>query len=95
MQNGVRCLARVLLTYQGVHKLTTLRQIINRWAPESENDTDAYLDHVCQFCCASPDNPFTLTPSRLLALAKAIIKFENGQSLPDDVVLAGVDAAFT
>jgi len=94
MENGIRCLAKVLLAYQSRHGLLTLRGLINRWAPDTENDTDAYLEDVCHFCCASPDNPYTLTPSRLLSLVSAIIKHENGTSLPPDVVLAGVDAAF-
>lgn len=94
-EHGIRCLAKVLLAYQGVHKLTTLRQMIGRWAPDSENDTDAYLDHVCHFCCASPDNPYTLTPPRLLSLVSAIIKHENGTNpYSPEVVLAGVDSAY-
>lgn len=94
-EDGIRMGARVLIAYQVRHKLMTLRGIINRFAPESENDTDAYLDHVCQFCCASPDNPFPLTPSRLMALVSAIIKHENGSNpYPPAVVQAGVDAAY-
>lgn len=94
-ENGIRCLAKVLLTYQAKHGLTTLRQMIGRWAPESENDTEAYLDHVCHFCCAAPDNPYTLTPSRLTSLVAAIIKHENGvQPYSPDVLQEGVDAAF-
>ena len=94
-ENGIRALARTLLTYQGKHGLTTLRQMIGRWAPPAENDTDAYLDDVCEFCCASPDNPYTLTPSRLMALVSAIIKHENGSNpYSPAVVQAGVDAAY-
>ena len=94
-QNGIRCLAKVLLAYQAKHKLTTLRGMIQRWAPESENDTEAYLEHVCFACSASPDNPYILTPSRLTTLVNAIIKHENGvnPSSPQ-VVQEGVDAAF-
>jgi len=94
-QNGIRCLAKVLIAYQAKHGLTTLRQMIGRWAPESENDTDAYLDHVCQACSASPDNPYTLTPSRLTTLVNAIIKHENGVNpYTPQVVQQGVDAAY-
>lgn len=94
-ENGIRCLAKVLLAYQAKHGLTTLRQMIERWAPDSENDTEAYLDDVCHFCCASPDNPYTLTPSRLTSLVGAIIKHENGSNpYAPAVVQAGVDAAY-
>lgn len=93
-EHGIRAAARILIRYQS-RGLKTLRQIIRTWAPENENDTDAYLDHVCQFCCASPDNPYTLTPSRLLTLVNAIIRHENGADpYSPEVVQAGVDAAY-
>lgn len=94
-QNGIRCLAKVLLAYQGKHGLTTLRGMIARWAPDTENDTDAYLDHVCQACSASPDNPYVLTPPRLTTLVNAIIRHENGVNpYTPQVVQEGVDAAY-
>jgi hypothetical protein len=94
-EHGIRALAKVLLSYQGTHKLLTLRAMVTRWAPPNENDTEAYIESVCQSCCASPDNPYTLTPSRMLPLVKAIIRHENGQMpYPPDVVQNGVDAAY-
>lgn len=94
-ENGIRALARVLISYQAKHGLRTLRQMVSRWAPESENDTEAYIESVCQQCGASPDNPYILTPGRLLPLVRAIIKHENGQMpYAADVLQAGVDAAY-
>ena len=94
-EHGIRALAKVLLAYQYKHGLRTLRQMVSRWAPETENDTDAYIDAVCRACFASPDNPYTLTPSRLLPLVAAIIKHENGeQPYSADVLQNGVDAAY-
>src|SRR5471032_760738 len=37
---GVRALANVLLTYQRVYGLKTLREIINRWAASKHSHTD-------------------------------------------------------
>lgn len=94
-EHGIRALAKVLIAYQAKHGLTTIGQMINRWAPPVENDTDAYVIAVCKACSASPNNPYTLTPSRLATLAKAIIHQENGeQPYSDDVIEAGVDSAF-
>lgn len=94
-EHGIRALAKVLIAYQTKHGFTTIGQMINRWAPPVENDTDAYVIAVCKACSASPNNPYTLTPSRLAALAKAIIHQENGeQPYSDDVIEAGVDSAF-
>lgn len=94
-ENGIRAGAKTLIAYQAKHGLTTIGQMINRWAPPVENDTDAYVIAVCKACSASPNNPYTLTPSRLATLAKAIIHQENGeQPYSDDVIEAGVDSAF-
>jgi hypothetical protein len=43
---GIRALAKILLNYQDKYGLDTIRKIINRYAPESENDTDAYVKSV-------------------------------------------------
>jgi hypothetical protein len=40
---GIRALAKTLLAYQNQHGCKTIRQIINRWAPPSENKTEAYV----------------------------------------------------
>ena len=94
-EHGIRALARVLLSYQGTHRLLTLRQMISRWAPPNENDTDAYIESVCQSCCASPDNPYLLTPVRMVPLVSAIIKHENGvQPYTKDQLQTGVDEAY-
>ncbi|MEE0235493.1 MAG: hypothetical protein UD961_04965 [Bacteroidales bacterium] len=43
---GYRAAIKILLGYIG-DGLTTPRQIINRWAPATENDVDSYLHLVC------------------------------------------------
>lgn len=45
---GFRALARILITYQDKHDIHTIAAAIARWAPMSENDTKAYVNHVCQ-----------------------------------------------
>lgn len=45
---GIRAAARVLINYQDRYDICTIRGIINRWAPPSENDTDKYIDTICQ-----------------------------------------------
>jgi hypothetical protein len=95
-ENGIRALARVLMNYQAMHGLKTLRKMISRWAPSIENDTEAYVESVCKACNASPDSPYTLTPARTRDLVKAIIKHENGlQPYDEATITTGVDRAFT
>lgn len=47
---GIRALAKVLLTYCNKHGLKSPWSIINRWAPPTENNTAAYVMHVCGTC---------------------------------------------
>lgn len=46
MAYGYRAAFITLRTYYSKHNCRTLREIINRWAPPSENDTEKYLDIV-------------------------------------------------
>lgn len=95
-EHGIRALAKVLQAYQVKHGLMTIAQMIDRWAPPNENDTEAYTLAVCKACSASPNNPYLLTPPRLATMVTAIIRHENGeQPYTTDTLNAGVDAAFT
>src|SRR5579872_14880 len=43
---GIRAIARILITYQDKYGLQGVKGIISRWAPSSENKTDAYVAAV-------------------------------------------------
>lgn len=94
-ENGIRAGARILLNYQRIDGLSTLRQFISRWAPPSDNDTSTYLTNVCNALGADPDVPYDVTDGdRLAALVCAVIKQEQGQQpFSPDVVQAAVTAA--
>ena len=67
------------MTYRMKHGLSTVREIINRWAPPVENNTDAYVDHVCRRLGVAPDHPLDFgNPQVYLHLARAIAYHENG-----------------
>jgi hypothetical protein len=85
---GIRAMARVLMNYQTVHKLDTVRQLVSRWAPMHENPTDNYAAFVAQRVGVKPDQPIVVT-HHLTALVNAIIEFENGNNpySPDQVGL--------
>lgn len=77
---GIRALARVLGTYYQQHGLDTVRGLINRWAPDHENDTNAYVAHVADFLNVEPDTPIDVMRWNIRqALVRAIIKHENGK----------------
>ncbi len=95
---GIRALARTLITYQDKHGLRTIRQIIGRWAPPVENNTNAYVRAVAEATDLDADQILDLHNfDYLFPLTKAIIKHENGQQPYTDaqitkaLVLAGVE----
>ncbi len=76
---GIRALAALLTTYQDRHGLRTVRQIIGRWAPGAENDTAAYVRHVCARMDRAPGDALDLHAfSDLRPLVEAIITHELG-----------------
>jgi len=94
---GIRALARVLINYQDRHNLRTVRDVISRWAPPVENNTSAYVDHVCTKLNVFPNDALDLHEYGVLrGLVEAIIAHENGQmpysaaELDAGLVLAGV-----
>ena len=84
---GIRALMRILLVYRFHHKKTTIDDIISRWAPPSENDTDAYIDFVCDKVGLNPMDELTNSIEDYLPLVKAIILMENGKQPYDDELL--------
>ncbi len=55
MAYGFRAAFRTLDTYYHVHRLRTLREIINRFAPPVENETAAYVRAVATWAGVDPD----------------------------------------
>jgi hypothetical protein len=70
--------------------LFSVRQIINTWAPPSENDTGAYVNAVAAGLGVNADDG--LDESYLPDLIAAIIRHENGmQPYSADVISRGVE----
>jgi len=92
---GFRAMGIILLNYVRLHHLTTVNQIIGRWAPPNENDTDAYAVHVSQLVHIGINTPADFTkPDLLAALTKAISIHECGDWLFQDADLkAGIALA--
>jgi len=95
-QFGIRAMCRILLTYKQ-RGLTTVDMIINRWAPDSENDTVAYIDSVCAQMGVERGQEIDVDDTAVMRpLLKAIIKHENGSqpysdaAIDDAMRLAGI-----
>lgn len=76
---GYRAVFMLLHTYRIRHGLRTVRGMISRWAPPSENHTEAYIRAVTADTGIGPDEPVdTLDPATMIPLAAAISRVENG-----------------
>ena len=68
-------------TYYHKYRLYTIRGIITRWAPSSENDTSAYVDNVSRLTGIDPDEPIGIPsehPARWMMVGVAMAIQENG-----------------
>ena len=69
MTMGYRAAWRILETYykhfEAQHKPFTPRNIILRWAPPNENDSEAYLRSICRLTTLAGNAPLP-RPSRIL-----------------------------
>jgi hypothetical protein len=86
-ENGIRALAKLVLAYRGKdgmpgiggQGIDTVREVINRWAPGVENDTEAYIKAVAAGVGVAPNQPIDLRNFRtLIAITTDIIQHENG-----------------
>lgn len=95
---GFRAIARVLIAYQTNDNDRSIRQVISRWAPATENDTQVYIAHVVELTGFSPDAPLNFhTYEHCAPVTKAIATHESGGWMFDDrdltsgMILAGVE----
>ena len=73
-------------TYYHKYRLYTIRTIIRRWAPSSENNTEAYIANVSRLTGIAPDEPLGIPldqPARWMMLGAAMAIQENGTSYLD------------
>lgn len=81
LAGGLHAGLTTLCSYYRHHGCKTISQIINRWAPPSENPTASYAAFVAKYCGVGVDDPVdVLDPQFLLKLATAIIDDEQGGS---------------
>ena len=76
---GYRAIFVLLHTYRVRHGLRSIREMISRWAPPSENRTEAYIRAVSADTGIGPDEALeTLDPATMVPVAAAISRVENG-----------------
>ena len=76
---GYRAIFVLLDTYRIRHGLDTIRGMISRWAPPSENHTEIYIRAVADAVGIADDRPVdTRDRTTMLRMAAAISRVENG-----------------
>ena len=89
---GIRALSIILRNYQSRYGLKTVKDIINRYAPTIENNTNSYVKSVCQFLEITDTTTIDIGEECvMLCLLKAIIRHENGiQPYSNEELLEGI-----
>ena len=81
MAHGYRCALYLLRKYIKSYGCNTVRKIVTKWAPPSENPTAAYIQHVCDYSGLTPDMPVGANDrDTLTRMAYAMSIIENGQN---------------
>lgn len=79
MAYGYRAIFVLLDSYRRKYGLCTIRQMLNRYAPPSENFTEGYVRYVVAQTGIAPDESLdTLSPHDMVPFVAAISKIENG-----------------
>ena len=76
---GIRALARTLITYRDKRGAGTVRKIIERYAPNTENPTETYIANVAKALGVGEDDDIDVQRYEIAdPLVKVIIKQEQG-----------------
>ena len=92
MKYGLRAGFVLLRRYINHYKRKTVPDIINAWAPPSENATTKYIDMVCNTAGIKPDTQLVFTDKvTMVKLVSAMCLVECGQKISEDIIRAAYD----
>lgn len=90
MAYGYRAAFVILNTYRVRHGLTMLGEMITRWAPASENDTNVYIRTVCKRTgYADVSTVDTRNEYQMKRIVAAMSFVENGEEADEEQVTQG------
>lgn len=79
MAYGYRAMFVLLDSYRRRYGLSTIRQMINRYAPPSENFTEGYIRFVSEATGIAPDEAIDTRDQRdMMPIVAAMSEIENG-----------------
>lgn len=88
MAYGYRAAFRILKTYINNYKCDTIRKIISRWAPKSENHTENYIRTVSERSgIPADDRVYADNREMMIRIVAAMSYVENGrEAVMSDVI---------
>lgn len=75
---GLRAGAIILKAYRDKYNITTLEDVIKRWAPSFENDTDAYIQAVSAMAKIGRKESIWQSKAVLQKVLEGMAVVENG-----------------
>ena len=84
LEHGIRAAYQILDTYRRKYHAVCIEDIISRWAPPSENDTEAYIRSVCTLTGFGGKE--RLTETEWPALVKAMALIESRMHLDENIL---------
>ena len=97
LQMGLRAGFIILRNYQRISlapkmRANTIRKIINRWAPPSENNTLKYIETVAKRSGLNPDELIAYRDKpRMLAVVEAMCFVECGKAIDKEIISSAYD----
>ena len=90
MAYGYRAMFVLLDSYRSKYGLCTIRQMLNRYAPPSENFTEGYIRFVASRTGIAPDEIVNTRAARdMVPIVTAMSEIENGKAAIISDVEAG------
>ncbi len=84
MEWGIRAALCILATYKRKYNAICIEDIITRWAPPSENDTQSYIKNVCRLTGFGGKE--RLTENEWPTLVRAMAYIESGIMLSQEII---------
>ncbi len=76
---GIRAIYVLMRTYEKKYGLCSIREIINRYAPPKENNTEGYIQRVAKELNVSTEDCVSVSKKEVaIALATAVVGVELG-----------------
>ena len=92
MTYGLRAGLIIIRTYMHRYNLNTIFEIVSRWAPPKENNTDAYVKSVSSMMKMHAMQTFDFNDRRrIVALVSAMCKVETGITIDQKLIESAYD----